>query len=1122
MSATAVLPPYATTVMNGYGSRPGTAGSDYFSGDDRGSNSSQGGSQPWPHIDDLKAQAQRRVQPGLPLRSHIEKALQATAQADASLQFRRPEIAYVEYLYASEIALNVIPRHKDYPSLQTDRGSLHRMWRDLLKNVDIQHERFSKIKGIIVNQNRRDGVQPRHFIDTSRDDYRRASAPPAPQGEDAPYPASPRFSMPDAPTNAPNGPTRRPMNSAELHLDPPERDIPNGSPSRPAVRPKPEGMHGKAIQANGPPTTGASHADVLNERFARLRMNAPAVNTNARPPSQISVRSDTSAEMPSPSDYGSASTTSSGRPMGPRAMTNGTMPPPHPPKLPLDTQMSIAMPKAPSPTYSPARNMQTPTNVAPPRSSARSLAGTGGRTNAIASSASSYAPGASSDGEGYFPQVNGNRPTGAVRRKSVNVGKELSITAEKLYDYFQYYHVLLVDVRSRQDFDDGHVYTRSMICVEPIALRDNMSAEELRDTLVLSPDEEVAHFDRRDQFDLVVYYDQSTNNTSWLQRTNRNSNETALKQLFDALYEFNQEKPLQRPPILLLGGLDAWVDLLGQQALATSNTSAVVSHQRKQGASSGLRRAQHIATEQSRHPLPRKRTIREYNPLDPEEEKRWREKLRQDMEAVDQRPTIYEEVEDGSPINRTYEDFFRRFPEASPVDAQSMTFPASRPPIPKPPSYQPPPVPTAPQRPAPSVQRVNYSGAHEGEKRATASSTKSSGLAPYIPGAQSPRTMRLPKTGLINFGVTCYMNSTIQCLSATIPLTRIFLSDYYQKKMQRDNWKSSKGLMSEQYAVLLKNLWAGDVRACRPSSLRKLSARFNREWGIDRQQDAKEYFDFLIDFLHEDLNVNWSRPPLRALTEKDEAAREQLPKPFAARVEWGRYSHREQSLISDLFAGQHASRLRCTVCNFTSTTYEAFWSISLEIPRNRAADIRDCLDSYCAEELLTRDEVWKCPQCRKEREATKQITITRLPQFLVLHLKRFSASHSEKARKVRTPIEFPLNGLDLQPYTLPVITPSEEQSIMTKYEPSQVEDLKNDAAMRPPYLYNAYAVMRHIGQTLTSGHYIACVKDVSKGCWRQFNDERVNDFDPSQLRGQDRLQNDEAYIIFYERARDAA
>lgn len=73
------------------------------------------------------------------------------------------------------------------------------------------------------------------------------------------------------------------------------------------------------------------------------------------------------------------------------------------------------------------------------------------------------------------------------------------------------------------------------------------------------------------------------------------------------------------------------------------------------------------------------------------------------------------------------------------------------------------------------------------------------------------------------------------------------------------------------------------------------------------------------------------------------------------------------------------------------------------------------------------------------------------------------------------------------------------------------------AGMKPPYRYDAYAVMRHLGGTMGSGHYIALVEDKSRGRWRQFNDDMTNDFSPDLLPPRDRLQNEQAYIVFYQR-----
>lgn len=393
----------------------------------------------------------------------------------------------------------------------------------------------------------------------------------------------------------------------------------------------------------------------------------------------------------------------------------------------------------------------------------------------------------------------------------MSVGKsvELEIDASKLYDYFRMYNVLLIDVRDRSDFDAGHVFVRNIICIEPLSLRDGDSAEQLLDRLIISPDEEQAMFDRRSEYDVVVYYDESTKSTDFLHKHDRTDRELALKRLYDTLHEFNHDKPLRRPPVLLKGGLDAWVDLVGTQALRMSTTAGLAP--RSQMRSRAIRRspaASHIARSNIQN-----RRRREYVPMDPEEEQKWLEEARKGRTAVDLPAADEEEEEEPvSPFYRSTEEFLRRYPE---VEAeQSMMYPSHR--FQSTNQYVAPAIPIAPSRPPPSVPRVSYSGVHE---RQVSQQGRNNQPPVYL---SQPRysNVRLHKTGLLNFGVTCYMNSVVQCLSGHLLLSDLFLSQRYQRDLQRDNWKGTKGILPEAYATLLSNLFKGDVSSVRPSTFR--------------------------------------------------------------------------------------------------------------------------------------------------------------------------------------------------------------------------------------------------------------------------------------------------------------
>ena len=991
---------------------------------------------------------------------------------------------------------------------------------------------LKEIYHVIIDDNSDSGVRPSKQYTSSRRSSVYSDA-------DQPYSGHQRpLSMPDSPS--PRTDTRA---NDELFLPSPQTAPQMSGPyqpqaqaastpqrNRPVVRPKPLGLLDKPSSRGSSPRPPSD--DALAERFSQLRVQRKKVPI--RPAEgQNSLSSNNFIEIPSPIEYTPSSSedssslahypSQSARPPSPskpyasRDLQPPTLPPPPklpppPPKIPLNPVTETKLPRAPSPAYNPSKSVgitDAPgligTDTNPPGSAKRS--------SGQLSSAINYSQ--STRSSASFEEV----PTG--QSLSPEKRHKTSISAPELYERLQTSSILLIDARNREEYDQGHLFAKSILCIEPLSLKAGLSAEDLEDRLVTSPEIELSLFERRDEFDLVVYYDRKTSSTGFLTGRPAGTEADALRALHDTLYEFNAYKPLRRPPLLLKGGLVAWAELVGPQALVTSNTVALVGSRtvsRKPARPIGR---VPMASANSSLEV-RKRRLRDQKPLNADEERSWLETA--EREEVD--PADYQHAQsDGdaesnsdepmSPFVHTYEDFLRRFPEVPPVQQSMMV--SLPPPPPRSQALPPPPprtMPSVPSRPPPAVPRPSYSGVSESTPFSPTSRQASSKQYPLYTSRSIFHYLKLPRTGLINFSVTCYMNATIQCLLATIPLSHYFLDNKWKDQIQK-NWKGSNGIMPGIYANLIRSLWKDDVQAIRPSSLRSFCARLNKEWGVDRQQDAKEFFDFLIDCLHEDLNENWNRTPLRPLTTREEIERERMPIEKVSRIEWNRYTHREKSWISDLFAGQHASRLRCTTCQNTSTTYEAFYSISVEIPRSsgrRPWDIHDCLRSYCKEERLSGDEVWKCPHCKCEREATKQITITRAPQVLVVHFKRFEMQKGQSARKIHTPIGFPLFGLNMEPYMIPRASKDIDAYARTD-EPVQ------DAATTPPYLYDAYAVMRHLGTSGNGGHYISLIRDAARGnIWRKFDDERVTDFDPNKLKPDHRLQNEQAYLVFYGRA----
>lgn len=64
------------------------------------------------------------------------------------------------------------------------------------------------------------------------------------------------------------------------------------------------------------------------------------------------------------------------------------------------------------------------------------------------------------------------------------------------------------------------------------------------------------------------------------------------------------------------------------------------------------------------------------------------------------------------------------------------------------------------------------------------------------------------------------MNSVLQCMSGTIPLSRYFLDGSYKSGINKDNPLGSEGVLAEAFAGVIRNLWSGEYGFIAPQTIK--------------------------------------------------------------------------------------------------------------------------------------------------------------------------------------------------------------------------------------------------------------------------------------------------------------
>jgi ubiquitin C-terminal hydrolase len=339
-----------------------------------------------------------------------------------------------------------------------------------------------------------------------------------------------------------------------------------------------------------------------------------------------------------------------------------------------------------------------------------------------------------------------------------------------------------------------------------------------------------------------------------------------------------------------------------------------------------------------------------------------------------------------------------------------------------------------------------------------------------------------PGPGLANLGNTCYLNAAIQCLRNT-PL---FKSDWFDEDHIHPERKGAK--LTEELANLINEL-----NTCKKSVNPRLFVRhfidrareFNPDIRIGAPADADEAVHIIIDSLHVQLSRH-VQMEITGAESQTHLSHDQAE--FVKSLQsWMTFFKLEYSPFVNAFFGQTQIRLSCRYCSASSTRYEPWDLLKLEIPGadivgGPAPSLEDCFTSAFAPE--TPDD-YTCDMCKEKGTTIKEQSISKFPNTLIISLKRFTNSGA----KIRARIAYDAECVDLM--------------MWRSWTQLQMSDECE---------YRVVGTIEHLG-TSRGGHYFArCRADDNS--WNVFDDDSVS---PCSIGG---TATPDTYVLFLERCSD--
>lgn len=341
--------------------------------------------------------------------------------------------------------------------------------------------------------------------------------------------------------------------------------------------------------------------------------------------------------------------------------------------------------------------------------------------------------------------------------------------------------------------------------------------------------------------------------------------------------------------------------------------------------------------------------------------------------------------------------------------------------------------------------------------------------------------------GLINRGNTCYLNTTIQCLSNLKLITEYFINNSYISDLnKRFNQLKGDNLIcikvTREYAKLIIALWSKNSGAIEPQSLHELIQNNTNQFSGFDQQDSQEILAFLLDNLHEGLKYNVDIQYSGKIENSvDELVVESIKN-------WRKNVESKYSIIAQYFFGQFINKINSLESKannkLLSKNFEMFNMLNIPIYGD---SIYDSLSKYFEKEIL--ESKYFEESTNTYISAYRQIKIMRVPKYLIIVLKRYKTNENGSLIKSNKSINFPIESLNLSPYT-------------EGYDRFQCN-------------LRLISIGCHTG-ILEGGHYFSICRHINEK-WYKYNDDQVNEIDINDNKN---IIYNYGYILIYEKIKN--